>query len=384
MSLAKVDGAAYGQQLSAKADRLRSKFADFSLPELEIFDSQTENYRMRTEFRIWHEGPDVFYIMFEKPLDDASKPHVRVRVDQFPVGSKLINELMSTLMEEVKQHPTVLKEKLYQVNFHTTVSGQAMVTMIYHKKLDEAWTAAAQKLRKVLGACPSSSQPSVHIVGRSRKQKIELDAGHVIETLNVDGKQLTYKQVEGAFSQPNGGMCEKMLKWAGRVTQGSNDHDMLELYCGNGNFTVALAPNFRKVVATELSKASVAAAEFNLAANDITNVSIGRLSAEDFTAAWHGKLESKRAEALNLKEHDLRTILVDPPRAGCDENTNQLLTEFDNIVYISCNPDTLHANLQRMKESHDIRNFALFDQFPYTEHIECGVYLRRRQSEQQH
>ena len=70
-----------------------------------------------------------------------------------------------------------------------------MVTMIYHKKLDEAWTAAAQKLRKVLGACPSSSQPSVHIVGRSRKQKIELDAGHVIETLNVDGKQLTYKQV---------------------------------------------------------------------------------------------------------------------------------------------------------------------------------------------
>ena len=82
-----------------------------------------------------------------------------------------------------------------QVNFHTTVSGQAMVTMIYHRKLDEVWTAAAQKLRKVLGACPSSTQPSVHIIGRSRKQKIELDAGHVIETLDVDGRQLTYKQV---------------------------------------------------------------------------------------------------------------------------------------------------------------------------------------------
>lgn len=81
------------------------------------------------------------------------------------------------------------------MNFHTTVSGQAMVTMIYHKKLDENWTAAAQKLRKALGACPSSSQPSVHIIGRSRKQKIELDAGHVIETLNVHGEQLTYKQV---------------------------------------------------------------------------------------------------------------------------------------------------------------------------------------------
>ncbi len=52
-------------------------------------------------------------------------------------------------------------------------------------------------------------------------------------------------QVEGAFSQPNGRMCEKMLTWAKDVTRGSNDHDLLELYCGNGNFTVALASNFR-------------------------------------------------------------------------------------------------------------------------------------------
>lgn len=47
MSLAKVDGSRYGEQLSAKADRLRSKFADFSLLELEVFESQTEHYRMR-------------------------------------------------------------------------------------------------------------------------------------------------------------------------------------------------------------------------------------------------------------------------------------------------------------------------------------------------
>lgn len=75
-------------------------------------------------------------------------------------------------------------------------------------------------------------------------------------------------------------------------------------------------------MATEMSKASVAAAEFNLEANDVSNASIARLSAEDFTAAWHGKKESKRAAGLNLKEHDLKTILVDPPRAGV-----QTLTE---------------------------------------------------------
>ena len=52
----------------------------------------------------------------------------------------------------------------------------------------------------------------------------------------------------GAFSQPNGGMCEKMLAWAKRMTRGSSEHDLLELYCGNGNFTIALAPNFTRGV----------------------------------------------------------------------------------------------------------------------------------------
>ena len=82
-----------------------------------------------------------------------------------------------------------------QVNFHTTLSGQAMVTMIYHKKLGPEWQAAAEKLRRVLGACPSSAQPAVDLIGRSHKQKLELERGFVIERLAVDGRTLTYKQV---------------------------------------------------------------------------------------------------------------------------------------------------------------------------------------------
>ena len=46
-------------------------------------------------------------------------------MDQFPVGSKLINELMSKLMEEVKQQPAVLKEKLYQAGSQTQLMSPA-------------------------------------------------------------------------------------------------------------------------------------------------------------------------------------------------------------------------------------------------------------------
>jgi tRNA (uracil-5-)-methyltransferase len=47
-------------------------------------------------------------------------------------------------------------------------------------------------------------------------------------------------------------------------------------------------------------------------------------------------------------------------------------------MYISCNPETLKENLDILSETHDITRFALFDQFPYTHHMEAGVMLERK------
>ncbi|MDX1398540.1 MAG: tRNA (uridine(54)-C5)-methyltransferase TrmA, partial [Oceanospirillum sp.] len=70
--------------------------------------------------------------------------------------------------------------------------------------------------------------------------------------------------------------------------------------------------------------------------------------------------------------------LVDPPRAGLDENTVQQIAQYDNIIYVSCNPDTLHENMQVLNKTHKVVRFAMFDQFPYTHHIESGVFMVRR------
>jgi tRNA (uracil-5-)-methyltransferase len=79
-----------------------------------------------------------------------------------------------------------------------------------------------------------------------------------------------------------------MLEWSSDATKGSDDQDLLELYCGGGTFTAALAGNFRRVVATEMSKASVELAHKAFAANGITNIKIARLSSEEFTEAYEG------------------------------------------------------------------------------------------------
>lgn len=144
---------------------------------------------------------------------------------------------------------------------------------------------------------PLSSPPS------RRGQKICLDADEVEETLTVEGQTLRYVQVEANFSQPNAGISVQMLAWARRAAQGSGARDLLELYCGNGNFTAALAPRFRRVVATEVSKRSVAAARRNCAQNGVNNVFLARMRSEEFTEAWRtgGKKERCGGSGLVAK-----------------------------------------------------------------------------------
>lgn len=193
----------------------------------------------------------------------------------------------------------------------------------------------------------------------------------------MQGRELVYKQVENSFTQPNAAINEQMLGWALDVTHDS-EGDLLELYCGNGNFSIALAQNFRKVLATEIAKPSVDSAQYNIAANGVDNLIILRMSAEEFTMAMRGEREFNRLKGVDLGAYQCNTIFVDPPRAGLDDATVKLVQEYDNILYISCNPETLQANMAVLGETHEIARFALFDQFPWTHHMEAGVYLRRK------
>ena len=356
----------YAELLDEKAQRIRAQFAEFNPPELQVFDSPNSHYRMRSEFRVWHQGDDTYYVMFDIG-EDPKKDRKTVRMDQFPVASELINKLMLEVMEAVKGEPE-LRRKLFQVEFLTSLSGEALITMIYHRALGEEWEALARELQTKLNAS---------IIGRSRKQRIVLDKDYVIESLKVGERTLKYQQVENSFTQPNAVVCEKMLAWAVESTQGIGG-DLVELYCGNGNFTLALAENFDHVVATEISKTSVKSAQFNIERNGISNVQVARVSSEEFSDALAGKTELRRLSEMDLDSKNFTTVLVDPPRAGLDDATVEQVAQYDNIVYISCNPDTLYDNLKELSKTHRIERFAMFDQFPYTHHVESGVFLVRK------
>jgi tRNA (uracil-5-)-methyltransferase len=365
MNFALLDPSQYDKLLEEKRLRLVQLFSPLSHAPVEVFASDKAHFRMRSEFRIWHEGEDIYYYMFDKVQDK------NIRTDQYLPASLLINQMMSNLISEIKGNQ-LLRHKLFQVDFLSTLSGEMLVSLLYHRQLSEEWISAAHALKDKL-----AKKFKVNLVGRARKQKIVIDSEFVIEKIPVDSKILVYKQIENSFTQPNAGVAIKMLEWAIDVTKNSHG-DLLELYCGNGNFSIALAKNFRKVLATELAGPSVEAAQFNILENGIENVQIIRMSAEDFSDALKGVREFHRLKGIDLSTYECNTIFVDPPRAGLDASTLSMVQGYDHILYISCNPETLIENLNTLTQTHQIERLALFDQFPYTDHIECGVFLVRK------
>ncbi|MEO0443295.1 MAG: tRNA (uridine(54)-C5)-methyltransferase TrmA, partial [Pseudomonadota bacterium] len=321
------------------------------------------HYRLRAEFKIWHQGCVAHYAMTHP---ETKKP---VFITDFPVANLAINQLMPPLLEAINTSD-ILRKKCFQVEFLSTLNGDTLITMIYHKPLSEQWIAAITPVQEKL---------NTPIIGRSRKQKLVLQRDYVNATLRILGKDYHYKQIEGGFTQPNGAVCEQMITWALENSREFNG-DLLELYCGNANFTLPLAQNFNRVMATELSKTSVRAALENVKTNNIDNVALVRMSSEDFVKAMDKVRVFRRLNDIDLDGYQFSSVFVDPPRAGLDEATVAMIQRFENIIYISCNPDTLVNNLRTLIQTHDVRALAAFDQFPYTDHLESGVILSMKKN----
>ena len=203
MSRVHVDPPHYQQQLTEKTAHLQHLFADFDMPELAVFDSPPIHYRMRAEFRVWHDDEDLYYIMFDRETKE------KYRVDTFGPASVLINDLMPKLIEAIKPNP-MLRRKLFQVDFLSTLSGELMVSMLYHRKIDEEWVVHAKALKQTL----KEAGFNLDLIGRARKIKYTLDRDYVVEQLTVNERVIPTSNTKTASPSPTGASQKRC--WPGR------------------------------------------------------------------------------------------------------------------------------------------------------------------------
>lgn len=169
-----------------------------------------------------------------------------------------------------------------------------------------------------------------------------------------------------SFSQINFAQNKIMVQLLLDYCHQISPEAILDLYCGNGNFSLPLARMVKTVRGYESVKKSVSLAEFNANVNGIANSSY--LCRDSLTAV--------QDLAQTPGRFDL--VIMDPPRTGADQLCRELYRiGAGYLVYISCDPPTLGRDLAILQSSgFEITSVQPVDMFPQTYHLESMVFLK--------
>lgn len=179
-----------------------------------------------------------------------------------------------------------------------------------------------------------------------------------------DGSQLGFSP--GNFIQINADVNRNMVKQAIEWLAVKPGERVLDLFCGVGNFTIALAKAGAQVVGVEGVPAMVATAKDNAVASGLSGVEFyhADLSADLSEQPWLGQIDK---------------LLLDPARAGAFESLQWLKQmKPKSVLYVSCNPVSLARDSQQLlKQGYRLQKLGLIDMFPQTHHIEAMALFER-------
>jgi 23S rRNA (uracil1939-C5)-methyltransferase len=209
--------------------------------------------------------------------------------------------------------------------------------------------------------------PDESIAQQLAEAGLDLQTGTMEERL---GGEL-FRVRPSSFFQTNTAQAEKMARMVleGLMVSEQHSHERLytivDAYCGVGTFALLLARHVDKVIVIEESASAMKDAQWNLRA--VSNVEM---------------LKGKVEELLPTLGDHIDGLVIDPPRAGCQQAVLDALVQHpvDRIVYVSCEPSTLARDLNILCHLHPtyrLLSVQPLDMFPQTAHIECVATLER-------
>ena len=177
---------------------------------------------------------------------------------------------------------------------------------------------------------------------------------------------LTFRLSPRSFYQVNHHQAQRLYEAAISQAEITKEDTVLDLYCGVGTITLAMAKAAGKVIGIEVIPQAVEDAKDNAKRNGIENA--------EFFCGDAG------AAALELEKQGIQAdvVVVDPPRKGLNADTIEALARFAprRIVYVSCDPATLARDVALLKErGYALKNAMAADLFPRCSHVESIACL---------
>ncbi|MEI7542437.1 MAG: 23S rRNA (uracil(1939)-C(5))-methyltransferase RlmD [bacterium] len=360
----------YAVQIELKKKDL---IADFLMqkvelsPELKVFVKQEFNYRNRMDFPFNSEG-----------LGQRKKGHFE-KLIHFK-KCHIANTGVQTVFDEVQAWFELEKEKLdvfdvvrttgtirYATIRSSFFSGESSVTFILnansqkieeHKALIESFAAKSKVGNVLIGLVK-------HNTDQSATPAVEVIKGSAYISERLGQKVFNY-HTQGFFQSNSAVLMDIIYFIKDKV--GEQYDTLIDLYGGVGTLGISLMDMAKEVFIVDNNGLNTAAGAKNIEANDCKNVKFFEADAE-------------KSSELGIDLTGKKTIFVlDPPRNGIQRKVFKYIksTMPEKLIYVSCNPRRMAEDIKILSADYDLKDFAAFDMFPQTRHIEAVGELTKK------
>ncbi len=367
----------YDMEKKLKREEVCAAFAKAGLSDVKIGElvssPKMTEYRNKAQYPISTDKDGNYIIGFYAP-----KSHRVCEAVHCPLSPSVFGEIIETLVCFFKKHAlSVYNEKnekglLRQIYLRRgEVSGEILLTLVIAGDTlphsDELIKLICEKHPSVVGILLNINKKNTNVILGDKFITLS-GRDHIYDTLA--GVRL--KITAPSFYQVNHDAAELLYAKAGKLADPQKSDTVLDLYCGAGSIGLSMAEDAGELIGIEIIESAVLCARENAEHQGFGNAHFYTGDA----AVTERLLDNAQRELGRIIEPDI--IILDPPRAGCDERLIKYVSSLSprKIVYISCNPATLARDCAIFSElGYNCGEVTPFDLFPMTGHVECCVLL---------
>ena len=340
-----------------------------------VASPKVKEYRNKAQYPIQKDKNGEYVIGFYAP-----KSHRVTEARGCPLAPKVFSEILDTVATFLKKYDLPVYDEKTSDGLLRHVylrrgeqSGEILLTLVINgDKLPfakEFVNIITERYKDVVGILLNVNEESTNVILGDRFITL-YGRDYIYDTLA--GVKL--KITAPSFYQVNHGAAELLYQKAKELATPTKEDVLLDLYCGAGSIGLSMADSVKELVGIEIVESAVICARENAENAKISNAKFYTGSATETERL----LENAEKQIGHKIEPSI--IILDPPRAGCDEKLINYAAKLSpsRIVYISCNPTTLARDCMVFEKlGYVCGEVTPFDLFPMTGHVESVVCLTR-------
>ncbi|HSG32853.1 MAG TPA: class I SAM-dependent RNA methyltransferase [Thermodesulfobacteriota bacterium] len=336
----------YGYQIKSKEAILKEsleKIAGITDLQIEPIVASPNQYKYRVRATIHVDTVKGKHVIGFK----EEKSHVLVPIDHCEICSPVISQLVKKISKFLVKY----QSKTLPIDMIYILDSQSIPALSLSPKKDSSHDEVIK----------------LYYYLKERIQGVNISVDNSDEnTANLEVSRLEFITSASVFAQANPQINELLIKTLIDWADLNKDHNVLDLYCGYGNFSLHLAKKAKFVLSIDNNKKAIKYAIKNAKKNHIRNCHF-----ED----WNVGKYLQRHKPTEKQE----LIVLDPPRNGAKEIIKSIIEISPNkILYVSCNPTTLARDLKELTSAgYKLRKVQPFDMFAQTFHIESLSLLQK-------